>query len=961
MISDWMRVLRHLTARVAWAALPLAVAACDDGGPSMGSGGSGASSVSSGQAACTPGAVAACYTGPLGTEGVGLCKGGQKTCRAHGQGWGACEGEVTPVPETCATPGDDDCNGLANESGPDCACAPGVVVHCYSGPPGTEGVGICHGGKQTCNALGTGYGPCMGEVLPQPETCLTPVDDNCDGEINEGGAGCVCMPNAFVACYTGPPGTEGVGPCHAGKQTCNDQGTALSACIGEVTPVPETCATPIDDNCNGMVNEGGPDCVCTPGAVVSCYTGPAGTAGVGACQAGQRACNSLGTAYGPCLGEVLPSPETCYTAADDDCDGVANDHGAGCVCLPSTTASCYDGPPGTAGVGACMAGIATCNTQGTAYGPCVGEVLPSPETCYTAADDDCDGVANDHGAGCVCLPASAASCYDGAPGTEGVGICHGGTKTCDALGTAYGPCAGEVVPMPEDCATPVDDNCNGVVNEPSAGCVCTPNVVAPCYDGPPGTNGVGTCHGGQHTCNAEGTAWGPCGGEVVPKCDDCTTPADEDCDGQPSTCTGGKDFWVRVIGGALYDYQKVESVAADAGGNVILAGRFLRSIDFGGGLVTSADPFDAFVAKLDPGGKVVWARTFGQGEATSVAVDAAGNVLATGTINGVVDLGGGPLAGGSESAFLLELDPSGNHLWSKVFGQVGAPNPTYRVAAAPGGDVVLAGEFQSPIDFGGGPISAPGTGSLFVVRLDASGSHLWSKGFGDIPGLVHGLAVDGSGNVLFGGDINGAGTMDFGGGPIVGAGNYDIFLVKLDASGNHVWSKGFGDPNAQYLEDLRVDAAGDVIVSGGFMGNLDLGGGPLSPSPVLYNPDFFLAKFDPSGNNLWGRASTNRQNPTSVAVDGAGNVAFAGSFMFQADFGAGPVSAGSNIPNFLARYDPSGQLIWAALYGVNNFAAVAADPAGNLLVGGSFSSDMGLCTGPVAGSVSPGFVFKAGP
>ncbi len=140
--------------------------------------------------------------------------------------------------------------------------------------------------------------------------------------------------------------------------------------------------------------------VCTPLSTESCYTGPAGTQGVGACKAGTKTCAEDGSGFGACIGQVLPAPETCNTPDDDDCDGKVNEEGAGCVCLPGTTQSCYSGPAGTAGVGACKAGTRTCNAQGTAFGPCMGEVLPATESCLTPVDDDCDGAANE---GCAAL------------------------------------------------------------------------------------------------------------------------------------------------------------------------------------------------------------------------------------------------------------------------------------------------------------------------------------------------------------------------------------------------------------------------------------------------------------------------------------------------------------------------------------------------------------------------------
>jgi hypothetical protein len=341
---------------------------------------------------CTPGATQACYSGPSGTMGKGICKAGTETCMADGSGFGPCEGEVVPKAEDCTTAEDDDCDGTPNPASAGCVCLPGTTAPCYDGPAGTEGKGLCVAGTKTCAADGKSYDACVGQVLPAPaEDCNTPGDDDCNGMANEV---CSCTPGAMQPCYSGPPSTQNVGPCKGGTQTCNAQGTGFGACVGEVVPVPETCNTPEDDNCNGMANEAGVGCVCPPNQMVACYTGPAGTLGVGLCKAGMALCNDQGTATGACTGDVTPAPETCNTPGDDDCNGQTNEGGAGCVCLPGSVAACYTGPAGTQGVGLCKAGTQVCNAMGTAYGACMGEVLPVPEICTNTADDDCNGTAN---------------------------------------------------------------------------------------------------------------------------------------------------------------------------------------------------------------------------------------------------------------------------------------------------------------------------------------------------------------------------------------------------------------------------------------------------------------------------------------------------------------------------------------------------------------------------------------
>jgi hypothetical protein len=79
-----------------------------------------------------------------------------------------------------------------------------------------------------------------------------------------------CSPGAQVTCtYGGPPGTGGVGPCKPGTMTCAANGTSFGACVGQVVPTAEVCGNAIDENCDGVVDDG---CV-----FVSCAALPGGS------------------------------------------------------------------------------------------------------------------------------------------------------------------------------------------------------------------------------------------------------------------------------------------------------------------------------------------------------------------------------------------------------------------------------------------------------------------------------------------------------------------------------------------------------------------------------------------------------------------------------------------------------------------------------------------------------------
>ncbi|KYF91466.1 hypothetical protein BE17_44695 [Sorangium cellulosum] len=140
---------------------------------------------------------------------------------------------------------------------------PQTELPCYSGPRATRGKGVCVDGVQRCDEEGNPVGGCEGEVLPQDETCISPLDEDCDGKANEEGPACLCQPGAIELCYTD---TGGVEVC--GTRSCSADGRSWGACVGERAPETETCdAAETDEDCDGEVNEEGADCQCGDGYV----------------------------------------------------------------------------------------------------------------------------------------------------------------------------------------------------------------------------------------------------------------------------------------------------------------------------------------------------------------------------------------------------------------------------------------------------------------------------------------------------------------------------------------------------------------------------------------------------------------------------------------------------------------------------------------------------------------------
>jgi len=245
----------------------------------------------------------------------------------------------------------------------------------------------------------------------------------------------------------------------------------------------------------------------------------------------------------------------------------------------------------------------------------------------------------------------------------------------------------------------------------------------------------------------------------------------------------GVHQWSRRIGGT--GGERGYAVATDASGNVFVTGFFQGTVDFGGGDLTSVGISDIFVAKYDASGVYQWCQRFGTQErnhGTGIAVDASGNVFVTGRFFEAADFGGGNLtSAGNYDIFLAKYDASGAHQWSQRFG---SPGYDYGngVAVDAMGDVVATGTFEETVDFGDGDVTSAGLSDIYVAKYDGSGVPQWSHCFGDTGAdNGYGVAMDALGSAVATGIFEG--TVDFGGGDLTSAGWGDVFVAKYGEYG----------------------------------------------------------------------------------------------------------------------------------------------------------------------------------
>jgi hypothetical protein len=358
----------------------------------------------------------------------------------------------------------------------------------------------------------------------------------------------------------------------------------------------------------------------------------------------------------------------------------------------------------------------------------------------------------------------------------------------------------------------------------------------------------------------------------------------------------GKLLWSKQFGSA--GFEESYKVLVDADDNLVLIGLFTETIDFGGEVLENDTFWDLWAAKLDPDGNHLWSRSFpGFAHMGGSTLDSEGNLIIAGFYNGDVDFGGGPLTSSLDDwgGFLAKLDTNGDHVWSKAFD---GPADQYLkgVGIDPEGNLLIAGDFTQAIDLGGGALASAGSNDLFVAKLDAEGNHLSSNRFGGAgEELIWGMRSDASGRLVLWGSYTD--SLDLGGTPVTDT-NSNRFLAALDGEGNHVWSRSFDG----YILSIAAGTSDDVIVVGQFDLPLDFGGGIL----VNQATDLFALRLDANGDHVWSirAGDASPQNASAVGTDSAGNVLLFGRFEGSINLGGGPLVSAGSTDVFVAKLGP---------------------------------------------------------
>ena len=363
----------------------------------------------------------------------------------------------------------------------------------------------------------------------------------------------------------------------------------------------------------------------------------------------------------------------------------------------------------------------------------------------------------------------------------------------------------------------------------------------------------------------------------------------------------------------------IAGIAVDSSDNIYITGTSLGTNVYGAN-VTSGTNDDIFVAKLNSSGEVQWVYTAGgtgRDRGRKIALDSSGNIYVVGYYRNVVDFGGGDVtSNGNWDAFLLKLNNSGTFQWVITFGDT--LNDLGRDVVVDSNDnVYMLGDYRGTVTFAGiGGLTAT-QADMFLLKVNSSGDSVWVYSATSISGdeSARAVAIDSSDNLYITGSFSG--TMNFGDGNNVTASfSHDLFIVKLNSDAQFQNIYLSSISTAQKAKGIAIDSSGNIYATGNFNGTVNFGGGLLNRS----SQDIYLLKLDSNFTFQWVKTFSDTNQQSDPAMGTAIAIDEDGNVYSGGGIGdtirIGDLSLdGANNRAYILKHDSSGNLLWSKTFG----------------------------------------------
>ena len=350
--------------------------------------------------------------------------------------------------------------------------------------------------------------------------------------------------------------------------------------------------------------------------------------------------------------------------------------------------------------------------------------------------------------------------------------------------------------------------------------------------------------------------------------------------------------WIRTYGGTASDDAYFVRQTSDGG--YIVAG---QTLSFGAG------DTDAWLLKLDSEGNMMWQKTYG-----GTGFDSAYSVQQTSPDGGYIVAGQTYSSGaGDQDIWLLKLTANGDIVWQKTYGG-GAWDFANFVQQTSDGGYIVAGGTSS---FGAGEKD------VWLLKLDENGIVTWQKTYG---GVTFESATSVQQTSPDGGYIVVGTTVTF------GAGEKDVWLLKLDANGDVTWQKTYGGTAGDEGYSVQQTSDGGYIVAGG---TRSFGEG---------NYDIWLLKLDGGGDIVWQKTYGGNAWDYPYSVQQTSD----GGYIVAAETG----SFSGSRDAWLLKVDSTGNVTWEKIYGGTPgydyaYSVQQTSDGGYIVLGGNESFSVG--------------------
>ena len=269
------------------------------------------------------------------------------------------------------------------------------------------------------------------------------------------------------------------------------------------------------------------------------------------------------------------------------------------------------------------------------------------------------------------------------------------------------------------------------------------------------------------------------------------------------------------------------------------------------------------------------------------------------------------------------------HIWSQAFTASGF-GVVLDVGTDDNGNVVILGLFGGSLKPGGADLFSD-SNEAFVAKFDADGNHLWSEQFfGSGFNSPAGLAVSGAGDIFVTGGF--FGTLNVRGTTLTAGPNGSAYIARLTPDGDHAYSRSL--PIDSWGRDVVLAQGEDVVLAGEYNGAGNVGGAPL-PTASVDSP--FLARYSSTLTHRWSKgfppSSANFSPDVQVTVGPGDSITMAAEVAGMLSFGGPTVNAGGGGVG-IARFSSAGTHQWSTAFAGPDVGEVAVDTAGNVAMHG---------------------------